>query len=281
MSLTAALESITLTSVIEAYERCDIMTTDIPNAFIQTEMPEISDGKERVLMKITGVLVDLLVELNPSLYGPKIVFEKGRKVIYVVVLRAIYGMLEAALLWYKKFRSDLEEKGFKFNPYDPCVANRMINGSQHTIIFHVDDLKSSHIDSKINDEFENWLNVKYGEHGKVATKRGKIHDYLGMSLDFSESDVFKIDMTKYVKDMIDSFPIKFTDGETANTPGGDKTFVQGQGKPLDKARHEVFHTFVAKGLFLSKRGRPDIQQTIALLCTRVKSPNEADWQKLL
>jgi hypothetical protein len=38
---------------------------------------------------------------------------------------------------------------------------------------------------------------------------------------------------------------------------------------------------VAKGLFLCKRGRPDIQGAIAYLCTRVQSPNECDWMKLV
>jgi hypothetical protein len=75
------------------------MTCDIPNAFIQALMPEVKDGDERVMMKITGVLVDMLVELNPELYGPYVVYEKNRKVRYVQVIRAIYGMLEAALLW--------------------------------------------------------------------------------------------------------------------------------------------------------------------------------------
>ena len=74
-------------------------------------------------MKITGVLVDLLVDIAPEVYGPYIVFENGRKVIYVQVLRALYGMLTATLLWYQKFRGDLEKEGFEFNPYDPCVAN--------------------------------------------------------------------------------------------------------------------------------------------------------------
>jgi hypothetical protein len=41
----------------------------LPNAFIQALMPEVKDGDERVMMKITGVLVDMLVELNPELYG--------------------------------------------------------------------------------------------------------------------------------------------------------------------------------------------------------------------
>jgi hypothetical protein len=101
--------------VIDAHEGRDVMTCDIPNAFIQALMPEVKDGDERVMMKITRVLVDMLVELNPELYGPYVVYEKNRKVLYVQVIRAIYGMLEAALLWYKKFRKESEAAGFKFN----------------------------------------------------------------------------------------------------------------------------------------------------------------------
>ena len=49
---------------------------------------------------------------------------------------------------------------------------------------------------------------------------------------------------------------------------------------LSKDKSEVFHKFVAKGLFASKRARPDILPAITFLCTRVKSPNENDWMKL-
>jgi hypothetical protein len=95
-----------------------------------------------------------------------VVLENGKKVLYVEMLRTIYGMLEAALLWYKKFRKDLEEIGFVFDLYNPCVANKRVKGSQQTILFHVDDLKSSHILKQLNNNFEKWLNIKYGEHSK-------------------------------------------------------------------------------------------------------------------
>ncbi len=132
-SPTVALESTFLTGIIDAKEGRDVMTNDVPNAFIQAEIPELEEGKDRIIMKITGVLVDLLVEIAPDVYGGHIVYKRGTKVIYVQVLRALYGMLKAALLWYKKFRSDLEGIGFRFNPYDPCVADRMRNRRQHTI----------------------------------------------------------------------------------------------------------------------------------------------------
>ena len=55
------------------------MTADVPNAFIQTEIPKVKEDEDRVFMKITGVLVDMLVELMPDVYGPYVVFEDGEK----------------------------------------------------------------------------------------------------------------------------------------------------------------------------------------------------------
>ena len=60
-------------------------------------------------------------------------------------------MLKASLLCYMKYKKDIEGIGFKFNDYDLCIANRMVNGKQHTVRFHVDDLLSSHVDPKVND----------------------------------------------------------------------------------------------------------------------------------
>jgi len=279
-SPTAAFESVMLMAVIEAHKHRDVMCADLPNAFIQAEIPKAQKGEEQIIMKITGVLVDMLVQLAPEVYGQAIVFEKHRKVLYVQVLRAIYGMLQSALLWYKRLRRDLEEEGFKFNPYDPCVANRMINGSQQTICFHVDDLKSSHKMSQVNDEFEKYLNNKYGGHGKIKAHQGKVHDYLGMMLDYTEKGKVKINMTKYIKEMIEDAPMVIKENDKATTPATDKLFEESKGKSLNLKLCEGYHRTVAKGLFASKRARPDIQPTIAVMCTRVQEPKENDIIKL-
>ena len=94
-----------------------------------------------------------MVEMVPEIYGPYVVYENGKKVLYEQVLKALYGMLVAALLWFSVFKKNLEGIGFKFNPCDPCVDNRMVNGKQHTIRFHVNDLMSSYVDPKVNDRF--------------------------------------------------------------------------------------------------------------------------------
>ncbi|KAL7570585.1 hypothetical protein ACA910_017636 [Epithemia clementina (nom. ined.)] len=279
-SPTAATEAILLTVIIDAHESRDVMIADIPNAFIQTPMPKANKG-ERVIMKIRGSLVDMLVEMSPEIYHEHVVIEAGNKILYVIVTKAIYGMLISALLFYKKLKKDLEEIGFEVNPYDPCIANRMINGKQHTVTWHVDDLKSSHVDSKVNDEFANWLETKYGDPkvGKVKAERGKRHDYLAMKLDLSIPGEAKIDMTDYVKNMVDDFPEELEG--LAGTPWNKNLFKMNEkSEVLEKTKAEQFHTFIAKGLFVTKRARPYILPAIAHLCTRVKGPTVEDWDKL-
>ena len=133
MSPTAMLKSIMLTMTVNAKEGCNIIMANVPNTFIQTAMPKQKEGKDQVIMKITGVLVHLLVEMAPEIYVSFVVFENGKKVLYVQVLHALYGMLMASLLWYQQFCKDLEQEGFVFHPYNPCVANWTIEAKQHTV----------------------------------------------------------------------------------------------------------------------------------------------------
>ena len=70
------------------------------------------------------------------------------------MLRAIYTILVAALLFYSKFCGYLENFGFEFNPYDTCVANRIKFVKKHTVILYVYNVMSSHVNPKVNDKFK-------------------------------------------------------------------------------------------------------------------------------
>ena len=60
--------------------------------------------------------------------------KKGVPILYVKMNKALYGVLKSALDFYLKLRGELEEQDYVIHPYDPCVANKMIDGSQHTVI---------------------------------------------------------------------------------------------------------------------------------------------------
>jgi Reverse transcriptase (RNA-dependent DNA polymerase) len=84
-SPTVMMESILLTATIEAKENRDVMTVDIPNAFIQTDIEE----GDQIIMKIRGPLVGMLVEMDPETYKSFVVIDSnGTKVLYVQVLKA-------------------------------------------------------------------------------------------------------------------------------------------------------------------------------------------------
>ena len=78
------------------------------------------------------------------------------------------------MLFYCKLTKALLSYGFDLNPYDLCVANKMVNGEQLTICCHVDDLKSSHIDPKVNDKFLQWIKDTFRQLGEVKTIQGPL-----------------------------------------------------------------------------------------------------------
>ena len=111
-------------------------------------------------------------------------------------------------MYYKNFRTDIENIGYKVNPYDVCVVNKRINGKQHTITWHVDDVKAIHVNPKVNDNFHKLYKEKYrnDELGHVTVIHSNEHNYLEMNLDYSNIGKLKLEMKDYIKNMVEEFP---------------------------------------------------------------------------
>ncbi len=157
----------------------------------------------------------------------------------------------------------------------------MINGKQHTLTWHVDDLKSSHVDPKVNDEIHKWLDDKYGAISEVKLTRGKIHEYLGMTLDCTVKGQVLVGMTDYVKKMVSEYPEELIDSPKVASPWMEHLFKVNSSSPqLSPEDKELFHNKTAQGLFLCKRAQPDTCPAIAHFTTRVRNPNEDDKHKM-
>ncbi len=87
--------------------------------------------------------MDILVSIAADVYGPYVSTNKnGQKVLIVECLNVVYGMMVAALIYYKKFVKSLTKHGFKLNPYDGCDSNKIVKGKQITICFMLTIAKS-------------------------------------------------------------------------------------------------------------------------------------------
>jgi hypothetical protein len=110
----------------------------------------------------------------------------------------------------KKLSDVLTSWGFVINPYDQCVANKHINGSTCTVLWHVDDLKISHVDPTVVTSIIAQLSLEFGTAAPLTVHRGKLHEYLGMTLDFSIQKKIKVFMNDYIDKVLLDLPLQLS-----------------------------------------------------------------------
>jgi hypothetical protein len=125
--------------------------------------------------------------------------------------------------------------GFVLNPYDACVANKMIN--ERLVV-------------------DNIIALIEEQYGKMVVTHGNQRTYVGMDIEFTNDGEAKIFMTKYLKEAIDAFP---EDCNTlAKAPAASHLFeVNDECARINEADIKKLHSIVAKLLFVAKRARPD------------------------
>jgi hypothetical protein len=171
---------------------------------------------------------------------------------------------------------NLLKRGYTLNPYNTCVANKMINGAQFTVIWHVDDIKMSHQSEKVVDAEVAWLETIYGP---LVGGKGDEHTYLGMDLKFNNQKV-EVMMIPYLQEIVNKLPYELE--KSATTPAAPHLFeTSDTSKLLPKEQQKVFQHTVAKTLWAALRARPDLLTALSFLTCRVKEPDQDDLKKLM
>ena len=266
------------TLVVDVYEERDVAIADVKGAFLQAPTKVGKDGTRRV-MKFRGKFAEIIAEVNPE-FKQYLRWENGKAVLYVLILQAIYGTIDAALCWYELYSETLKKEGFIINPYDLCVANKMINGKQCTVSWYVDDNKISHKDPKVVDEVIAMLEKYFG---KMKVSRGDKHKLLGMNITIDRKrKVIHTDMIDLLKEAQAKFE---TSGEIIrdvcpHPATGSLMTIRDNIPKLDENKAKIFHSVTATYLHVCKRTRPDLEVAISFLTRRVQEPDEDDWKKL-
>ncbi len=61
----AYTEAVILTAIVDAKEKRDVATVDLPNAFCQTVITD-ADSEHCIIVRQRGALVDMLVDIAPK-----------------------------------------------------------------------------------------------------------------------------------------------------------------------------------------------------------------------
>ena len=202
-------------------------------------------------------------------------------VIYTELSKALYRTLQADMLLWKDLSTFMiNELGFITNPYDWCVINKVINGDQCTIGWHVNDLKISHVDEVITESIVEVIGNKYGKEAPLVVHHGPIHEYLGMTIDYTKQGKVCFNMPNYIDQLIDEIREALATG-VATSPAANHLFNTNDDAPkLSTSDAILFHHLVAKFLYLAKWVWADILLTVSFLCMQVQQPDEDDFRKL-
>ena len=266
-SPTVSTTSVFAVAAIAAKEGRLCEVADIPGAYL------LADLKAVVHMALDKVMSEEMCKLEPSYVQYK--DERGR--IAVRLLKALYGCVESAKLWYDDLRATLCEVGSSVNPEDPCVFNLGKGRDQSTILLHVDDLMVSCRSQATIDEL--WKAIETRYKTKLVFKKGSVLSYLGMSLDFSTKGEVAITQRGFTDEMLAECGIDLTKGAT--TPASDNLFVtRSDAATIAEEESVWFHRVTAQMLYLAKRTRPETLTAVAFLVTRVTKSDRDDVNKL-
>jgi hypothetical protein len=221
-----------------------------------------------VYIKCTWQLRDLILNLYPKY--EKYIGKDG--VLYCKLLKALHGCVQASKLWYEKVRKFLESLGYTRGEVDPCVFRRVVGEKVYLLTLYVDDilliaerLEIERVEKAFQAEFR-WITMAVGNS----------HLYIGMKLMVDKGYVI-LDMRYNLQNLLE--PID--NPQVKVVPGNKETFaVKEAAERLNLKKKTIFHSAVAKLLYLSKRARPDIIAVVGFLCTRVRELTVKDLEKL-
>jgi hypothetical protein len=264
-SPTVAQETVMFVIAVAAIERRHLATVDITGAYLECILPD----DDEVIMTLDPMLTSILAVLDPTVEAKK--DEKG--VLYVKLKKALYGCVQSAKLWYDKLCEVLTNDGYKMNNYDPCLFNKMVDGKQITIAFHVDDLLVTSENKQAIDELMTMLQENFAA---ITINRGNNHSYLSMNINI-DSEGIHLDMEAYIEKCLEGKSVS----TSSTSPAGENLFVIDEdSKKLGEDELRTFHSDVAKLLYLAKRTRGQVLTAVSHLAGRVACATDDDKAKL-
>jgi hypothetical protein len=236
---------------------------DIKGAFVQTPMtgpPIFLRLNKRIASHVIGLYPEYTDFLQPD----------GS--LLTQMLKAMYGCVQASSLWFILLSKLLLSQGYFASETDRCVLRRSTGGLIFCILVYVDDLLIFASQAE-TERIRKFLTKAFNT---ITMSINNSVSYLGMQL-LWKNRTFTIDMAFFVQQTLKDWmhlPIR-------NTPGAQDLFTINETSPLLAERsRQIFHSTIARILYLAKRVRGDIITVVSFLCTRVTKATEEDQAKL-
>ena len=169
----------------------------------------------------------------------------------------IYGTLRVTLFFLPALLWRINPVGFYCKSYDACTRNKIVNGEQLTIVRHMNDCKISHKDKYVVSDTVRKLEERFGKESSRTVIRGPVHDYLGMTINYSTEGEVKFYMYDYIEQVLSEVNQSLMCSSSTSPVTRNLFTINDEGIKLGKQDVYAIHRNVERLLFLSKRARLD------------------------
>ena len=242
-SPTARSASVKLAAAIAAKLKLKVRVFDVKGAYLKVK---VKDG-QRLFIRLPD----------------------GR---YARLLKYLYGLKQAGLMWHEEIKSLLLSLGYTQSTADECVFTFMKGDDYVNIVLHVDDLFCTATSDRLLDKLYKQLKKAYGE---VTFKDGESFTYLGMKVRVTDEGILlsqpgAIDKLVNEADMEGASP--------ASTPQAIIPSVLKDGDDLVDVNEYL--KLLGMINYIAVQTRPDLLYVLSTLSKKASSPNKADFHAL-
>jgi hypothetical protein len=125
------------------------------------------------------------------------------------------------------------------------VMNKVIDNKQCTIVWDVDDLKISHEDPDVVGQFIDLIKEEFGCKMDLPVWQGRIHDYLGIQVNFSEDQKVKLTMYDHIDKLINKMPVELMKGSGVMPAANHMFLVNPECDKLNEINAVLYHHLTA------------------------------------
>ena len=266
---------------LAALEDTELSIIDIRSAYLQANLPE----DLIIHMVLRKEIADIVVRVDPS--AKEFVDEKGQ--LYVRLVKALYGLVQSAKIWYDCLVESLGVIGYKplANVLDRNIVTKMMDPDEKhelpwlsKIGIHVDDLGISS-SVKETQRIKEHLTKRFGE---VKFQSGLEMDWLGIHISRDRiKRTITLSQINYIERMLSKFEntLKFEKFENETTPATNDLFRDATDEHKTDTIQLEFLSILMSIAFLAYRTRPDILAVVSYLSTRVLHKDPKDMEALI
>lgn len=199
-------------------------------------------------------------------------FQGENKNLVCRLKKGIYGLKQAAKLWYEAIHDVLIRAGFQRSKADACLYSANINNEWVFVLIYVDDMAVAAKTKKTIQSVKSMIALKFN-----IQDLGEIKQYLGIEVERDSDGIFHLGQTQYIKKIVNDFGLS-----TAKLSNIPLRVDYGKVKANDDilATNVEYQKLLGSLLYISVNTRPDIAAAVSILAQKVSQPLQEDWDEL-